>query len=189
MLNAFHIYSHMIKFQTLLLEAKYEYGCVMGQIPSNIAASIIQFGKSIIPDEFLYFDPTGREEYGRETEPHITIKFGLTQPYSRGQLQQFFVGSHPFNITIRNLGVFNNSQFDVVKINVEPDAELLRLREVFNALPNEDKYKEYHPHITLAYAKPGYGKRFENRKGKGFSKVQINTIKYSDQSKKLYFQI
>ena len=189
MLNAFHIYSHMIKLQTLLLEAKYEYGAVMAQIPPVIAASIIQFGKSIIPDEFLYFDPTGKEEYGRETEPHITIKFGLTQLYSRGQLQQFFVGSHPFNITIRNLGVFKNPKFDVVKINVEPDAELIRLRSVFDALPNADEHKEYHPHITLAYVKSGIGKKFENRTGKGFSKIPINTIKYSDRNQKFYFTI
>ena len=189
MTDARYIYCSMVKFRTLLLEAKYEYGCMMAQIPSAVASSIIQFGRYIIPDNFLYFDPTGKEEYGRETEPHVTIKFGLTQPYSREQLQRFLVGTNPFYITIRNLGVFNTPKFDVVKINVEPDAELLRLRTVFDSLPNEDEHKEYNPHITLAYVKPGIGKRFENRTGQGFSKIQINTIKYSDWKQRLYFTI
>lgn len=168
-----------MRLKSLILEEKYTYGCIMGVLPSEIASSIIAFGRSIIPDSILYFDPAGKAEYGREREPHITIKFGLTQNYSQEQLKQILKGTVPFIITVQQLGIFSNSLFDVVKIDVQPDKELLRLRDVLNALPNADEHKEYHPHITLAYVKSGYGKQFQNRTGKGFSRIPINRLKYS----------
>jgi 2'-5' RNA ligase len=179
----------VIKLKKLIVETKYDFGCVMAQIPPNVSPLLIKFGQELITDDLLFFDPTGQEDFGREKEPHITIKFGLTQRYSQQQMSEFLKGAKPFSIMIQSLGIFETPRFDVVKFNVQGDEELLRLRGVFNALPNEDAHKEYHPHITVAYVKKGIGKRFENRSGRGFSRIPINLIKFSDKGNPMYFRL
>ncbi len=178
----------MLSLKTLITEVKYDYGCFMAQLPPNIATLIVNFGKQIIPDDQLYFDNTEPDDYGREKEPHITIKFGLTQSYTQSQLQQLLVGTKPFSINIRGLSVFQNPNFDVIKFDVDGQ-ELTRLRTIFDKLPNNDEYKEYHPHMTLAYVKPGVGQKFQNKKINTFSKTVIDLLKYSDRGTPIYFKL
>ncbi|HRT84923.1 MAG TPA: 2'-5' RNA ligase family protein [Bacteroidales bacterium] len=149
----------------------------------NIAAQVVTFGQNIITDDMLFFDPQEPDDYGREKDPHITIKFGLTQSYKPEQMAEFLKGTKPFFIRITGMDIFQNPKFDVVKMNVEGE-KLNRLRQIFDQLPNADKYKVYHPHMTLAYLRPGLGSRFQNRNIGKFAKVLIQRIVYSDRGKK-----
>lgn len=178
----------MINLKSLITEVKYDYGCIMAQIPPTIASLIINFGKQIISDDMLYFDPNNPADYGREKEPHVTIKFGLTESYKKDQIQQMLAGTKPFVITMNGIDIFENKAFDVVKFNME-GPELRRLRQIFDKLPNVDEYKIYRPHMTLAYLKPGLGKKFKNRTAKAFSKIPISIIKYSDRGTPLFFNL
>lgn len=178
----------MLSLKNLILEVKYDYGCIMAQIPPSTASLIINFGKQIISDDMLYFNEDEPDDYGREKEPHVTIKFGLTESYTKEQIQQMLAGTKPFTITIQGLDIFENPKFDVVKFNME-GKDLRRLRKVFDKLPNTDEYKIYHPHMTLAYVKPGLGKKFQNRTTKAFSTIPINLIKYSDRGTPMFFKL
>lgn len=178
----------MINLKPLITEVKYDYGCIMAQIPPEIASLIINFGKQIISDDMLYFDSNEPNDYGREKEPHITIKFGLTRSYTKEQIQQLLTGTKPFNVIMRGLDIFENPNFDVVKFNMDGE-ELHRLRKIFDQLPNVDSYKIYRPHATVAYVKSGLGKKFQNRSIKAFSKIPINLIKYSDRGTPLFFNL
>jgi hypothetical protein len=181
-------YYPMIKLKNLLLESNYQYGCVMAQVPNMVAKPLLDLGQRLVPDNILYHDPMGREEYGRETELHTTIKFGLTQTYSKEQMEQFIRGTKPFYITIWGLDVFENENFDVIKLNVD-GPELRRLRQIFDAMPNTDSYKDYKPHMTIAYVQSGMGKGYKGKSLKAMPQILIDTIKYSYPTGKLYFKL
>jgi 2'-5' RNA ligase len=163
---------------------KYEYGCVMAMINDSASKKIIEVGKKLIPDNILYFEED--QEYGREVEPHVTIKFGLTENYSKNKIGKIFTKVKPFKITLVSIDIFTNQKFDVIKFNVESDI-LKKLNSLFSKLPNEDEYPTYNPHITLAYVKPGEGKYFK----KQINPIQlsVNKIKYSNPIEKYYYDL
>lgn len=160
----------------------------MAQVPPPVAALILDFGKKIITDDMLYFDPDEPGDYGREEELHVTIKFGLTESYTKEQMAKMLRGTHPFVMTVRGMDIFQNPKFDVVKFNVD-GPELHRLREIFDRLPNVDEHPVYHPHMTLAYLKPGLGERFKGRVTKAVSSIPVSHIKYSDRGKKSLYKL
>jgi len=149
----------------------------------EFSAQMIAFGQNIITDDMLFFDPQEPDDYGREKDPHVTIKFGLTESYPSEEIAEFIRGTKPFFIRITGMDIFSNPKFDVVKMNVEGE-ELTRLRQIFDRLPNVDEHKIYHPHMTLAYVLPGQGKRFQNRSVGKFARISIPRIVYSDRGRK-----
>lgn len=163
---------------------KYEYGCVMAIINEDASEKIIEIGKKLIPDDILYFEEG--QEYGREVEPHVTIKFGLTENYSKDMIGKLISKIELFKITLVAIDIFSNSKFDVVKFNVESDV-LRKLNSLFNKLPNEDEYPTYNPHMTIAYVKPGEGRRFK----KHINPIQLSVsrIKYSNPIAKYYYEL
>jgi len=178
----------MVKLKNLIVEEKYEYGCLMAMLPQDIGKKLYDFGKNIISDDLLYLDPFGQEDYGREKELHTTIKFGFTKNYNKEEINRLLIGTKPFYILIKNIDVFENDEFDVIKFNVDGE-ELKRLRTIFDKLPNIDKYKEYHPHITLAYVHRGIGKKFKNKNNKFYSRIPIYSLKYSFNNGEYFFKL
>lgn len=166
------------------MDKKYEFGCVMAVLDDVISKAILEFNKKLIPDKFLYNDETNN--FGRETEAHCTIKFGLTDHYKKDVMGKLIEVISPFKATLESIGIFENPKFDVVKFNVKSDV-LERLNKLFSKLPNEDEHPIYHPHLTLAYVKPGEGKKFL----KEFKpiEVEINRIKYSNPEGKYYYDL
>lgn len=175
----------MIKLKDLLTEAKYPYGCVMASIDGDSRNHILTLNRKLIPDDIIYDDNT--HEFGRETDPHVTIKFGLTKSYSKKEIEDFFKDVDPFTIRFGNISIFENDKFDVVKIDVESDI-LRTLNKQFSKLPNEDEHPKYHAHCTLAYVKPGEGKQFISKKEK-IPVATIDKIVYSDKGKKSHYKI
>jgi 2'-5' RNA ligase len=163
---------------------KYEYGCVMAIVNEETSNKIIEIGKKLIPDDILYFEEG--QDYGREREPHVTIKFGLTENYGKDKMGEIFTKVDPFKITLVAIDIFSNPKFDVIKFNVESDV-LKKLNALFNRLPNEDEYPIYQPHMTLAYVKHGKGRRFK----KQINPIQLSVdrMKYSNPITKYYYDL
>lgn len=163
---------------------KYEYGCVMAIFNEDSSKKIVEIGKKLIPDNILYFEEG--QEYGREVEPHVTIKFGLTVNYNKDTIGKLFEQVDPFKITLVAIDVFLNPKFDVIKFNVESEV-LRKLNSLFSKLPNKDEYPTYNPHMTLAYVNSGEGKRFKNQ----IKPIQlsVNRVKYSNSIDKYYYDL
>lgn len=173
----------MIKLK-LLLEGRYEYGCLMAIIDDEYARKILDFNYKLIPDKFIYKDG---KDYGREHHPHITIKYGFTKSYTEEQMKRMLKDIEPFHIRVTGISLFENDKFDVVKFDVK-SKELDKLNNKFSKLPNEDEHPEYHPHITLAYVKKGSGKKFIKHK-KTFSNIPVKFIQYSDKGEKSFYNL
>lgn len=163
---------------------KYEYGCVMAIINEEASNKIIKIGEKLIPDDILYFEEG--QEYGREREPHVTIKFGLTENYGKDKIGEIFTKVKPFKIKLVAIDIFSNQKFDVIKFNVESDI-LKKLNSLFSKLPNEDEYPIYRPHLTIAYVSTGLGKNFV-RKIKPVD-VLVTKMKYSNPVTKYYYNL
>ena len=68
------------------MQGKQSYGCLMLGIHPKMSKNIVNFSKKIIPDKNLYIGDCD-ETYGREEEPHITVKYGFTEDLTDNQVK------------------------------------------------------------------------------------------------------
>ena len=148
-----------MKLKTLLNTIKestgtYDYGCAMLYFS---LPEVFKIQDAINPEHLYVEDSNGG--YGLEDEPHTTFLYGLHDSVSvddvKGILGNFGYGE----CKAFNPSLFENEKFDVLKFDVngpslhETNAELSKL-------PHTTSYPDYHPHLTIAYLKPGYGKKY-----------------------------
>ena len=140
------------------------YGCIM------LYADVPDWHKLIrrlVREKDLYHDPVDKNEYGYEEKPHITLLFGIHDEriIDKGLIYNRIKDISVMKINVNEVGVFSNddSPYDVIKFNVKPSKTLLSLRKSFEEdLPNTQTFPDYHPHMTIAYVKPGEGKKYES---------------------------
>jgi SPP1 gp7 family putative phage head morphogenesis protein len=132
----------------------HEFSTVMVMVPANMAAAIVQFGKTI-PDSDLATE-------GREDVPHITARHGL-HTADTGEVAVALRFS-AIRCWPGKMQVFRaedtGSGHDVLYVPVE-STELRHIHTQLGELPHTDTQSEYRPHITVAYLKPGLGSKYE----------------------------
>ena len=132
----------------------YEYGCAM--LYFNFP-EIDKIQNAINPTHLYIEDTNGG--YGFEDEPHTTFLYGLHNNVSvddvKGILSQFIYGE----CKAFNPSLFENEKFDVLKFDVN-GPNLHETNTELSKLPHTTSYPEYHPHLTIAYLKPGMGKQY-----------------------------
>jgi 2'-5' RNA ligase len=116
-------------------------------LPDDVAAKIMGYS-ALIPDEDIYEDGSG--EHGRETEPHITVKYGL-HTNNGDEVAEVLAGKGSAEATLGEMTAFENEDYTVLKLDVDsPDLHKLN-KKVGDDLEVTDSYPEYHPHVTIAY--------------------------------------
>jgi 2'-5' RNA ligase len=113
--------------------------------------SILALGRSI-PDADIY------EPEGRETEPHVTVKYGLIDP-SREKLQGVLAYRGPVSLTLGKTAVFETPDYDVVYVGVNSPS-LMDLHKAIGLMECAPSDHEYLPHATVAYVKSGLGGKY-----------------------------
>jgi len=138
---------------------KTKYGCVMLYMkPTNELKSL----QDKISDEDVYSKIVdGKEDYGRtpDDEFHVTVLYGSESSVTDIDVKKVIYSENTPKITVKNITLFENDKFDVVKIDVE-SKELDKLNEAMKQYPYTTDYPDYHPHCTIAYVKPGAGKQY-----------------------------
>ena len=145
----------------------YEYGCIM------LYATFPNWDKFTGGiDKNLLFDPEN-ERYGVETEPHITILYGIHKEVDDEQVIAMFsdIKKSDFDIEANGLDCFYNKDYDVLKMNIKSE-KLNELNKLASTLPHTSAYPDYKPHITVAYLTKGNGNKFVDLN----FKMKINTI-------------
>jgi hypothetical protein len=146
--------------KTLLeTEGPHDYSCVLINLPEELGEQIMAWGKVQVNDSDIYVDDEGG--MGRETEPHVTVLYGLYDREPSDALMEVFERTAKFDIKLGPCSLFRNEGYDVLKISVtSPQLHALN-QNVCAVAPYENKYPDYKPHITIAYVKPGTCDRLE----------------------------
>jgi len=133
----------------------YEFGCVLLELDLPGWEKITSF----IDPADLYQPEDGR--HGLETNPHLSLKFGLEANVSPQAVAEI-IDKYPLTqkIQIEKIDLFQNNEFEVVKFKVVPNPEIIQLNQELSKLPNQDKFPNYIPHLTIAYVKPGTGYKY-----------------------------
>ena len=71
------------------------YGCLMASIDPKMGKNIVKFGKTMVPEKHLYIN-SEQDISGYETEPHITIKYGLVNDLTDEHIKQIIGGMNKF---------------------------------------------------------------------------------------------
>ena len=153
----------MIKLKNLLKEEKepvYEYGCAMLYFEPN--QQVVDFQKTIRPEDIYTEDKNGG--YGLETEPHCTLLYGLHNEVKVSEVSNILNNIQFGECKIYNPSLFENEKFDVLKFDVgyptRGGSFLHKANKQLTQLPHTTSYPDYHPHMTVAYLKPGMGKKY-----------------------------
>jgi len=159
-------------------EGPFSYSCLMLDIPDSVTKNIL---KEIRDDDL--------HEEGKETEAHTTVKYGLhTQDH-----QEVFdfceeYSNLPFEIILKNFSLFENEEYDVLKLEVESKELRTLNKKICDNFEFTDSFPNYNPHCTLAYLKSGMGAvyvRLLEEKFPDFNeKLTCNKLLFSEKSGK-----
>lgn len=155
----------MVKFQKMLLMIllqiinsvkgktmnKRAFSSFQVSFSKDFSEDFLKRGKTVILKDRVSTNKDG----GFETNPHVTILYGIHKSYPTPD-SIYGIETHPrFPIRLGLISLFKGDEFDVVKVDVECQ-DLFALRSVFlNSCEYTLTQKEYIPHATIAYVKPG----------------------------------
>jgi N12 class adenine-specific DNA methylase len=154
---------------------KHEFASTQANLSGPVAKAMVEYGKRI-PDGKLTED-------GRETESHVTVKYGLhgNDPEAVAKVLE---NEPPITATLGKTSLFSNDKADVLKMDVDsPDLHRLN-KLISDALPHTDTHPDYTPHATIAYLKPGEGEAYSGKSLPGVTgqKVPIDRITFSGKN-------
>ena len=154
---------------------KYDFSSTHIDVPDPLAGRIAKWSNDNIKDSHIFVsqtDPT----FGREDEIHVTILYGIHSD-SPDEVEKIVAGHGPITVTLGEIDVFTNPEkFDVVVIKVDSKDLIDLNNKLTDTIEFTNKYKEYKPHVTLAYVKKGKGWQYHGRdewKGQKFSVSDI----------------
>lgn len=122
------------------------------------AAPFVEFAQSIPDEEVYHSESDAFDDYGVETEPHVTALYGLLEHDPR-KAAALLRRHGPVGFTTGKMSIFENDEYDVLKVEVT-GPELHALNKKLQGLPHFSTFPDYKPHMTLAYLKKGEGKKY-----------------------------
>lgn len=116
---------------------------------------------------------------GRESEQHVTVKYGLRFQTPTARMRNALKDFGPIEITLGKTSLFSNDDADVLKVDVD-SVDLHRLNALISRLiPTHDSHPTYQPHATIAYLKPGKGKKYVGDTALVGQKLRFDSILFS----------
>jgi 2'-5' RNA ligase superfamily len=154
---------------------KFDYSSTQLNLPKSVSNAVTKFSKTI-PDASLSVDG---DNGGRETEPHITVMYGL-DTQNEADVKPLVEQSKPITVKMGKVSVFENDKFDVLKVDVSSPALTALNKSIGKNLKTPGKtFDEYKPHVTIAYLKKGEGKKFAGDKRFQGKTITLNELTFS----------
>lgn len=153
-------------------EPERKYSCLLVPISGRPAELMDKLGK-MIPDRELAAE-------GRETEPHVTCRWGLHFHTPSMKLRTALRDFGPITVTLGKTSLFTGGKDgDVLKIDVaSPDLHKMYAM-IGRILPVHTTFPVYHPHATIAYLKPGMGKKYAGNTSLSGTKITFSSAVFS----------
>ena len=155
--------SKIKKYIKLLTEGNgYDYNCAM------LFFSFPEINEihDLIDSNDLFTKPD--EDYGLEKEPNVTLLYGLHDNVTVKDVESILDNYTFSTCKAHNPSLFSNDEYDVLKFDIVGD-NLSEINKELTKFPHTTDYPDYHPHMTIAYLKPGLGKKYVKKlKGKKY---------------------
>lgn len=154
----------------------HEFSSTQFNLPLDLVAHVAK-SSSQIPDWAL-------AEEGRESNPHVTVKYGLHTDDPE-DVRNIIEQESPFAITLGKTSHFPDSgSGDVVKVDVVSPGLRALNSNISDAAKHTDTHPGYKPHITLAYVKPGMGPHFAKADGHSLEgrSAQVDHVIFSSKN-------
>lgn len=112
-----------------------------------------------LSDEEIYADDT--DDYGIEHETHVTLVPCLDNNVDINELKAMLEPIDKYKLMLNNISMFtNNENYDVLKCDANSFTLKDTNKRITDKFPTHSEYKDYHPHVTIAYLKKGIGDRY-----------------------------
>jgi 2'-5' RNA ligase len=168
------------RFSAESKKVKRDYSSVQTILPEKLTDHIISWGYDNIPDKFLFFNPD-RPYFGREEDIHITIIYGISSKNKISNIRNLLKNINPFVVHLKEVSLFSNEIFDVLKIDVD-SPELHQINSIlFRNLDVVQIYPKYIPHVTIAYLNRNEGEKYRGIKDFQNEKFQVNNLVFSSK--------
>ncbi|MCK9575765.1 MAG: 2'-5' RNA ligase family protein [Candidatus Pacearchaeota archaeon] len=132
----------------------YDYSCLMVNVNTDGWDNFIH---TLVDANDLY---TEEEDYGFETEPHVTVLYGLHADTDMEKLKSMLPSLSTIELSSDAISIFENPKYDVLKYDIQGDNLFKLNKEICENFEYTSDFPDYHPHITIAYLKPGCGKKY-----------------------------
>lgn len=163
-----------------LVDKKYEFGCLMLDVPYKNWSNFIH---SYLKPEDMY-PSEGQNGYSEES--HVTVSYGFGDDVNIDVIKKY-VDEHfrlGVNVWLKDISIFENDKFDVVKFKVEcPEIEKMHnwIENTFNITSD---YPTYEPHLTIGWVNKGMGSKYVKKlKGTPYPRILCTEFTYSGSDK------
>ncbi len=148
-------------------------------IPESEKKPFIDYANSI-PEKELYSEiKNGVEEYGKETEPHVTALYGLKTTNPK-DVEKVIKDYGDIELELGKTSLFKQDNYDVLKVDVKSDDLKAINKKLRDNLEYKSDFPDYKPHLTIAYLKPGEGKKYVGDTRFEGKKIKLSELLFSD---------
>lgn len=149
------------------LKQTHKYSTTQFNLTGDLAKRIKAFGESIPADDFT--------KKGLETEPHITILYGIQEGVSVN-VEAALAGVGPVPVRFGRLDYFSADEFDVLYISVRSRGIRSLNRLLRGSLDHARTQARYIPHATIGFVKPGLGEKYVGAAFLDKAEAVFNTV-------------
>lgn len=121
--------------------------------------SIIKDLQKKIPSRELYTEEDN-EDYGLEKQSHVTLVPCLDNDIDIDKLKSYLKPINEYDIVLTDISKFECEKFDVLKCAVKSKTLKDTNKEIVDKFETHSDYKDYNPHMTIAYMKKGMADKY-----------------------------
>lgn len=119
-----------------------------------------------IPKNELYFGTDEEKkdnQYGLEKKSHVTLALCLDSDADLTKLKELLLPLKEYKCILNNISIFENDDYDVLKADVKCPNMHKTYNKIKENFELHSAYKEYHPHMTIAYMQKGMADKYKKK--------------------------
>ncbi len=153
---------------------EHSYASTQLQPPPDILTRVLEYGRTISRKDLA--------EEGRKLHPHVTVLYGLE--CQAADVKAAIRDTGFVHMVLGKTSLFEGGDADVLKIEVGGD-DIFHLHKLLEELPHVDTHPVYNPHMTVAYLKPGTGKKYAGNDFLNEEEMVVDSLQFSDPNHKI----